>query len=127
MKDLIIKEMNLTGKLMFSRSEVIDMLERYSVKPKVVESCGVIANYDSREIMCNEQTLKLPRKEFLLIHYFITNKNRVINRTKLLADIWGTDIIVGDRTIDVHIRKIRRAIPTMPIKTIKGVGYMWND
>jgi len=127
MKDLIVKEMNLTGKLMFSRSEVIDMLERYGERPKIVDSNGISADKDTFLITYNGKNFPLPRKVFLITHYLIDNKNKVVRRNDLLREIWGTDVIVEDRTIDVHIRKIREALPTAPITTLKGVGYMWRD
>ena len=58
--------------------------------------------------------------------YFMRNKNKVIRRDKLLSAIWGDDVVVLDRTVDVHIRKLRQRYPTLPIQTIKGVGYIWK-
>jgi len=68
----------------------------------------------------------LPKKEFELLYFLAQNPNKVFNREELLKNIWGTDVYVLARTVDVHIRKIREKIGDDCIKTIKGVGYKFN-
>ena len=67
--------------------------------------------------------LNLPRKEFELLYLLVSSPNTVFTREKILDVVWGSDVIVGDRTIDVHIRKLREKIGDSSFKTIKGVGY----
>ena len=67
--------------------------------------------------------LNLPRKEFELLYLLVSSPNTVFTRGKILDVVWGSDVIVGDRTIDVHIRKLREKIGDSSFKTIKGVGY----
>ena len=67
--------------------------------------------------------LNLPRKEFELLYLLTSSPNTVFTRGKILDIVWGSDVIVGDRTIDVHIRKLREKIGNSSFKTIKGVGY----
>ena len=67
--------------------------------------------------------LNLPRKEFELLYLLVSSPNTVFTRGKILDVVWGSDVIVGDRTIDVHIRKLREKIGNSSFKTIKGVGY----
>jgi two-component system alkaline phosphatase synthesis response regulator PhoP len=69
----------------------------------------------------------LPRKEFELLSLLASKPNRVFSREEILSTIWGSDVIVGDRTIDVHVRKIREKLGTHNIKTIKGIGYKFED
>jgi DNA-binding response OmpR family regulator len=69
----------------------------------------------------------LPRKEFLLIKYLIENKNKLVKRSKILSDIWGDDIIVEPRTVDVHICKIKQKFNHIPIISRKGIGYIWSE
>ena len=69
--------------------------------------------------------LNLPRKEFELLYLLVSSPNTVFTREKILDVVWGSDVIVGDRTIDVHIRKIREKIGASSFKTIKGVGYKY--
>ena len=69
----------------------------------------------------------LPKKEFELLYYLAQNPNKVHNRDDLLKNIWGTDVYVLARTVDVHIRKVREKIGNDYIKTIKGVGYKFVE
>ena len=64
----------------------------------------------------------LPRKEFELL-YLASKPEKVFKHVKIMEAVWGSDVIVGDRTIDVHIRKLREKIGDQYFKTIKGVGY----
>ena len=74
----------------------------------------------------NGEVLQLPRKEFELLALLASRPNFVFKREQILEKVWGTEIIVGDRTIDVHIRKIREKIGDHYISTIKGIGYKFN-
>lgn len=74
-------------------------------------------------VLVNDQELVLAKKEFELLHLLATRPGRVFLRNEILSRIWGTEVIVGDRTIDVHIRKIRQKLGVDCITTVKGVGY----
>ena len=76
-------------------------------------------------ILKGEEML-LPKKEFELLALLFSKPGKVFKREIILAKVWGDDIIVGDRTIDVHVRKLREKIGDSHIKTIKGVGYKLN-
>ena len=65
----------------------------------------------------------LVKKEFELLHLLATKPGKVFNRTEILNSVWGAEVIVGDRTIDVHVRKLREKIGAEYIKTVKGMGY----
>jgi two-component system, OmpR family, alkaline phosphatase synthesis response regulator PhoP len=69
----------------------------------------------------------LPRKEFQLFHFLAQHPNKVYDRDLLLQKVWKKDMFVLDRTVDVHIRKVREKIGEKYIKTLKGVGYMFVD
>lgn len=69
------------------------------------------------------QELSLPKKEFELLLLFASKMDKVFTREEIFSNVWGNDVIVGDRTIDVHIRKIREKIGNDYIRTMKGVGY----
>lgn len=73
------------------------------------------------------EDLVLPKKEFELLALLHSKPNKVFTRDEIFSAIWGDNIIVGDRTIDVHIRKLREKIGDDYIKTIKGVGYKFVD
>lgn len=74
-------------------------------------------------ILIDGQEIILAKKEFELLHLLATKPGRVFLRNEILSEIWGTEVIVGDRTIDVHIRKIRQKLGIDCITTVKGVGY----
>ncbi|MBX3242180.1 MAG: response regulator transcription factor [Chitinophagaceae bacterium] len=74
-------------------------------------------------VSVNDEEIVLAKKEFELLHLLATKPGRVFLRNEILSRIWGTEVIVGDRTIDVHIRKIRQKLGIDCINTVKGVGY----
>ena len=78
-------------------------------------------------IIKGEKEITLPKKEFELLLLLTSKPNKVFSREEIFARVWGNDVIVGDRTIDVHIRKIREKLDIENIKTIKGVGYKFES
>jgi two-component system alkaline phosphatase synthesis response regulator PhoP len=74
-----------------------------------------------------EKSIVLPKKEFELLFFLAQTPNKVFNRDELLQKIWGADIYVLERTVDVHIRKLREKLGDRYIKTLKGVGYMFSN
>jgi two-component system alkaline phosphatase synthesis response regulator PhoP len=77
-------------------------------------------------VAVNNNNIILAKKEFELLHLLASKPGRVFLRNEILTLIWGTDVIVGDRTIDVHIRKIRQKLELDCITTVKGVGYKFE-
>jgi two-component system alkaline phosphatase synthesis response regulator PhoP len=73
------------------------------------------------------QELNLPKKEFELLALLVSEPGKVFTRSGILKGVWGSDVIVGDRTIDVHIRKLREKLGDHHFKTVKGVGYKFQD
>ena len=73
-----------------------------------------------------DQTIELPRKEFEILWLLASKPGRVFTREEIFDKIWGTDVIVGNRTIDVHIRKLRERLGEEYIKTMKGIGYKFE-
>jgi two-component system, OmpR family, alkaline phosphatase synthesis response regulator PhoP len=80
----------------------------------------------SYTIRLKDKEINLPKKEFELLFFLAQNPNKVFNRDDLLQNIWGSDVYVLARTVDVHIRKVREKIGDDYITTIKGVGYKFN-
>jgi two-component system alkaline phosphatase synthesis response regulator PhoP len=78
-------------------------------------------------VYIGEASCTLPKKEFELLQLLMSKPERVFTRDEIFNAIWGDDVIVGDRTIDVHIRKLRERIGDEYIKTIKGVGYKFTE
>ncbi len=77
-------------------------------------------------VIIDEQELILAKKEFELLYLLASRPGRVFLRNEILSQVWGNDVIVGDRTIDVHIRKIRQKLGIDCITTVKGVGYKFE-
>ena len=78
---------------------------------------------DEYKILLDEEEMTLPRKEFELLSLLASHPGKVFKREDILNEIWGNEVIVGDRTIDVHIRKLREKIGNDKFMTVKGVGY----
>ena len=78
---------------------------------------------DEYKIILSGKEILLPKKEFELLFLLAKKPNKVFKREKIMKNVWGSDVVVGDRTIDVHIRKLREKIGDKYFKTIKGVGY----
>ena len=75
------------------------------------------------KVYMSDKVLNLPRKEFELLYLLATKPDKVFKREKIMETIWGSEVVVGDRTIDVHIRKLREKVGDKYFKTVKGVGY----
>lgn len=78
-------------------------------------------------IRIGEDEMILPRKEFELLSLLVSKPGKVFTREEIYTSVWGENVVVGDRTIDVHIRKLREKIGTNHIKTLKGIGYKFVE
>ena len=75
------------------------------------------------KVYMSDKVLNLPRKEFELLYLLASKPDKVFKREKIMELVWGSEVVVGDRTIDVHIRKLREKVGDKYFKTVKGVGY----
>jgi len=107
-------------------SRVKALLKRSSVvntQNNLEETTGIIVDQEKYIVINNGEELNLPKKEFELLTLLHSKPEIVFTREEIYSKIWGQEIIVGDRTIDVHIRKLREKLGDQYIKTVKGVGY----
>ncbi|MDC3388212.1 response regulator transcription factor [Flavobacteriaceae bacterium] len=107
-------------------SKVKGLLRRRSVEKKEDSALTVghlIINRDEYKVVNEGVELVLPRKEFELLFLLTSKPGKVFTRDEILNTVWGNDVIVGGRTIDVHIRKLREKVGDKSFKTVKGVGY----
>ncbi len=93
---------------------------------------GLWIDFDTYQVRVRDQRVELSLREFELIRFFVTHPNRVYNRGQLLDLVWGSETHVEPRTVDVHIRRLRRHIEAddsspSRIVTVRGVGYMFDD
>ena len=110
-------------KMNILRSRVQAILKR--IKP-VEHSDKIEIDREHFQVHKGEQTIVLPRKEFALLE-LLMKSGGLVTREEIYARIWGEEVVVGDRTIDVHIRKLRQKIGEEHIRTVKGVGYRFEE
>ena len=87
---------------------------------------GIRIDREKYVVVKDDKEINLPKKEFELLALLASKPGKVFTREAILSNVWGDDVIVGDRTIDVHIRKLREKLGDDYIKTIKGIGYKFE-
>lgn len=90
---------------------------------KILEAGELRIDKEQYTVFRGDERLDLPRKEFELLSLLASRPGKVFTRDEILNAVWGTEVVVGDRTIDVHIRKIREKLGDDLIRTVKGIGY----
>ncbi|VAW22184.1 Response regulator receiver:Transcriptional regulatory protein, C-terminal [hydrothermal vent metagenome] len=110
-------------------SKIKALLRRYSISEIAASSSNrvrvgkIIIDREEYVVIKDGNKLSLPRKEFELFSLLASKPDKVFKRDDILDSVWGNEVVVGGRTIDVHIRKLREKIGDNYFKTIKGVGY----
>jgi two-component system alkaline phosphatase synthesis response regulator PhoP len=111
-------------------SKVKSLLRRLKKGQAEIENIvtigNIIINRDEYFVQRDSEKISLPRKEFELLALLASKPGKVFKRETILETVWGHDVVVGGRTIDVHIRKLREKIGDEYFKTVKGVGYKFN-
>ena len=95
--------------------------------PKTIDLGSIKINKTEYVVIKDKKEILLPRKEFELLFLLATKPEKVFTRDEIMNKVWGTQVVVGDRTIDVHVRKLREKIGEKHIKTLKGVGYKFKS
>jgi two-component system alkaline phosphatase synthesis response regulator PhoP len=124
--DYIIKPVK--PRALMSRIKAIlkrELNDTASIDKIVIEDLTI--NKQNYSITVKSDSWVLPKKEFDLLMFFVSNPNKVYSRDEILSNVWGRGIHVTERTVDVHIRKIREKIGEDYIRTIKGVGYLFSN
>ena len=112
-------------KLLVSRVRaILNRIESPSQSAEKQNNIHLDANRHT--VIKGDEEIQLPRKEFALLELLIEHAGELVSREEIYTTIWGHEVVVGDRTIDVHIRKLRKKIGEEHIHTIKGVGYMYE-
>ena len=107
-------------------SRINALLRRNKLNEVKIDPQAFVIDRERYVVLKDGKEIKLPRKEFELLSFLASRPNSVFKRRVILDTVWGSEVIVGDRTIDVHIRKLREKIGDEYISTIKGVGYKFN-
>jgi len=111
-------------------SRIQALLRRFRSIPEIsgkIMTSEFLVDHDRYVVIKDGKEIILARKEFEILQLLVSRPNKVFTREEMFTRIWGEDVIVGDRTIDVHIRRIREKVGTDKIKTIKGVGYKYEE
>ena len=115
-------------KVLVSKIKAILKRHKKKVESEVLTAKGPFTvDREKYLIMKNGKEISLPKKEFELAALLISKPGNVFGRESILNQVWGEDVVVGDRTIDVHVRKLREKLGKKYFKTIKGVGYKFVD
>ena len=93
----------------------------------LIEMSDLKIDRESYQVTLDHDDILLPRKEFEILYLLASKPGKVFNREEIFDKIWGDDVVVGGRTIDVHVRKLRRKLGRDYIVTVKGVGYKFNS
>jgi len=110
-------------KALLRRNDRVDLMEDTTGITKMGD---LIINSERVTVQKGELVIELAKKEFELLSLLVSKPGKVFTREEIFNKVWGTDVIVGNRTIDVHIRKLREKIGEDYIKTIKGIGYKFE-
>jgi two-component system alkaline phosphatase synthesis response regulator PhoP len=114
-------------KLLVSKVKaLLRRLKDDEVKDDILYVGGIEVNREEYKIVQDGREIVLPRKEFELFYLLASKPGKVFKREEILDKVWGNEVVVGGRTIDVHIRKLREKIGDELFKTIKGVGYKFE-
>ena len=96
-------------------------------KSQVSDTRNIVIDRERYLVVQQGKEIVLPRKEFELLNLLYSKPQKVFSREEIFSNVWGNDVIVGDRTIDVHVRKLREKLGDSHIVTVKGVGYKFQD
>ena len=114
-------------KILIKRLEaVLRRFQKRTPANETIQLEGLLIDPTSHMVVKGNEKYNLPKKEFALLYLLTTQPNKVFRRSEIFHEIWGDQVVVGDRTIDVHIRKIRERLGIKNIKTVKGVGYKFE-
>ena len=115
----IIKPKVLISKV----NALLQLTTQVAEQSKLWELGDLVIDKDNFKVTKNGEHFLLPKKEFDLLYLLASNTQKVFKREEILDKVWGNDVIVGERTIDVHIRRLREKLGDNSIQTLKGIGY----
>jgi len=124
--DYITKPISTT-KLISRIKAVLRRFEETEEMSDKIEVHDIVIDKDRYIVTQAQEEFHLPRKEFELLYFLASRKGKVMDRQTLLNNVWGDNVYVVDRTVDVHVRKIREKLGDEYIETVKGVGYRFKE
>ena len=124
-KPMSLREMHARVKALLRRPST------YRESSDMLNTGAIVLNKATHEVRINQQPVKLSPTEYKLLKYFIENSDKVFSRDQILSAIWGDTAYIGDRTVDVHILRLRKILKKQRaddmIRTVRGVGYLFNS
>ena len=114
---ILLKKIESIFKRLNKKNEEINLIDLGEIK----------IDRNTYLVYLKNQEIALPRKEFELFYLLASKPGKVFTRDEIMGKVWGSEVVVGDRTIDVHIRKLREKIGDLYFKTVKGIGYKFNQ
>ena len=108
-------------------SSIFKRIHKKENKIQLIDLGEIKIDRNKYLVFINKYEIHLPKKEFELFFLLASKPGNVFSRDEIMNKVWGSDVIVGDRTIDVHIRKLREKIGDLYFKTVKGIGYKFNQ
>lgn len=120
--DYVVKV--IKPKILISKiNALLQLTNQVEDSVKILEIGDLVIDKDNFRVTKKGQVFLLPKKEFDLLYLLASNTQKVFKREEILEKVWGNDVIVGERTIDVHIRRLREKLGDSSIQTLKGIGY----
>ncbi|MDY3337880.1 response regulator transcription factor [Riemerella anatipestifer] len=120
--DYIVKL--IKPKVLISKvNALMNLTQQVEEKNKILKIGHLIIDRDNFKVTKGDESFILPKKEFDLLNLLASNTEKVFKREEILEKVWGNDVVVGERTIDVHIRRLREKLGSKSIQTLKGIGY----
>jgi DNA-binding response OmpR family regulator len=126
--ETIIERISASKENAFTKREIIKIIKSIlkEIKTEPIESCGVKLYPDCCKVEQGDKVNYLPNKAFKMLYYFMQNPNVYLTREDIIKNCWERDVIVGQRTIDVHIHRIKAILKnTSNLQTKKRIGYGW--
>jgi len=109
---------------------VLRRVSNHQVTEEIIEFEGLVLNEKSHRVTSNQKPINVGPIEFKLLHFFMSHPERVFSRAQLLDNVWGNDVYVEERTVDVHIRRLRKALEIdghdHMVQTVRGSGYRFS-
>jgi two-component system alkaline phosphatase synthesis response regulator PhoP len=124
--DYITKPISTT-RLISRIKAVLRRFEETEETADKIKVHDIVIDRDRYIVTQGDEEFQLPRKEFELLYFLASRKGKVMDRQTLLNQVWGNNVYVVDRTVDVHVRKIREKLGDEYIETVKGVGYRFKE
>lgn len=120
--DYVVKV--IKPKILISKiNALLQLTNSISEQSKILQVGSLTIDRNNFKVSRGDQVFLLPKKEFDLLYLLASNTDKVFKREEILEKVWGNDVIVGERTIDVHVRRLREKLGLQAIQTLKGIGY----